>query len=73
MNARVLRQFLNDHWGKVVGGLIGLTVGLTVIVFGFWRSLLLFACIGIGIYLGKMFDRHEGLQNVLQRFWPDSD
>ncbi|EEG78327.1 DUF2273 domain-containing protein [Dethiobacter alkaliphilus] len=73
MNSKVLRQFLSDHWGKVVGGLIGLIIGLSIILFGFWRSVLLFTCIALGIYLGRMFDRHEGLQNFLQRVWPDSD
>lgn len=73
MNAKALRQLLAEHWGKALGGLIGLLIGLTIIIFGFWRSLLLFVCIALGIYLGKMFDRHEGLQNVLQRFWPDRD
>ncbi|MCW3490271.1 DUF2273 domain-containing protein [Dethiobacter alkaliphilus] len=73
MSSKVLRQFLSDHWGKVVGGLIGLIIGLSIILFGFWRSVLLFTCIALGIYLGRMFDRHEGLQNFLQRVWPDSD
>jgi uncharacterized membrane protein len=73
VSTKELRQFLVAHWGKVVGGLTGLLIGLTIIIFGFWRSLLLFTCIILGIYLGRLFDRHEGLQNVLQRFWPDSD
>ena len=73
MTAKAIRQFLTEHWGKVLGGSIGLLIGLTMIIFGFWRSMLLFVCVALGIYLGKMFDRHEGLQNLLQRFWPDSD
>ena len=73
MTAKVLRQFLADHWGKVLGGLIGLIIGLSIILFGFWQSVLLFICIVLGVYLGKMFDRHEGLQKFLQRVWPDSD
>lgn len=73
MSRNTFRQFLSEHWGKVLGGLLGCLIGLIIIVFGFWRSLLLFFCIFAGIYLGRLFDRHEGLQNLLQRFWPDSD
>jgi uncharacterized membrane protein len=73
VSAKAFRQFLSEHWGKVLGGVIGLLIGLTIIIFGFWRSMLLFGCVALGIYLGRMFDRHDGLQNLLHRFWPDSD
>ncbi|NLZ93140.1 MAG: DUF2273 domain-containing protein, partial [Firmicutes bacterium] len=67
------RKLLGAHWGKVLGGFLGLLIGLTILLFGFWRSLLLFFCIAAGIYLGRFFDRHEVLQSLLQRFWPDRD
>lgn len=73
MTGKVMRQFLAEHWGKVLGGLLGLIIGLSIILFGFWQSVLLFLCIILGVYLGKTFDRHEGLQKFLQRVWPDSD
>jgi uncharacterized membrane protein len=73
VSAKLLRQYIADHWGKVFGGGIGLLIGLTIIIFGFWRSLLLFACVALGIYLGRMYDHHEGLQKLLHRIWPDSD
>ncbi|MCR3922081.1 MAG: DUF2273 domain-containing protein [Firmicutes bacterium] len=73
MSAKIFRQFLSEHWGKILGGLVGLLIGLSILIFGFWRSLLLFSCIAVGVYLGRLFDRHEGLQGLLQRIWPDSD
>ncbi|GFP40750.1 hypothetical protein HKBW3S47_02447, partial [Candidatus Hakubella thermalkaliphila] len=36
-------------------------------------SLLLILFIALGVFLGKRYDRHEGLQKVRQRIWPDSD
>ncbi|MBS3887153.1 MAG: DUF2273 domain-containing protein [Dethiobacter sp.] len=73
MSAKTMRQLLAEHWGKVLGGLTGLAVGLSIITFGLWRSLLLFMCIALGVFLGKLYDRHDGLQKILQRIWPDSD
>lgn len=73
MTKQVLRQFLAEHWGKVIGGLLGLVVGLAIILFGFWRTLFIFFCIALGTYAGKLFDRNERLQGLLNRFWPDSD
>jgi len=73
VSAKAWRQILAQHWGKVLGGLLGLIVGLAILLFGFWKSLLLFACIAIGVYVGRLFDHHEGLQNLLQRIWPESD
>jgi uncharacterized membrane protein len=73
VSGKTLRQFFVEHWGKILGGALGLIVGLCILLFGFWRSLLLFFCIAVGVYLGRLFDRHEGLQGILQRIWPDND
>lgn len=73
MTRQMLRQFVVTHWGKILGGLAGLIISLVIILFGLWRSLFIFVCVGLGIYLGRLLDRNEGLQSVLQRFWPDSD
>lgn len=73
MTAKTMRQFLAEHWGKATGGGLGLIIGLAIVIFGFWRSLVLFLCIGLGIFLGRQFDRHEGLLKLLQRIWPDGD
>ncbi|HZK25858.1 MAG TPA: DUF2273 domain-containing protein [Oscillospiraceae bacterium] len=73
MPAKTLRQFIVEHWGKILGGALGLIVGLCILLLGFWRSVLLFLCIAVGVYLGRLFDRHEGIQGILQRIWPDND
>lgn len=73
MSKQILRQFLAEHWGKVVGGLAGLLVGLVFVIFGFWRSLVIFTFVILGVYLGKTLDRNDSLRGLFQRFWSDSD
>ena len=73
MTRQVFRQFVTEHWGKIIGGLAGLIIGLVFIIFGFWRSLFIFLCVGLGIYLGMILDRNESLRGLLQRIWPDGD
>ena len=73
MTRQAMRQFVAEHWGKITGGLIGLTVGLCIIVFGFWQSFFIFLCVGLGVFIGRLFDRSEGLRSILNRFWPDRD
>ncbi len=73
MAKQIYRQFLAEHWGKILGGLAGLLVGLVVVIFGFWRSLIIFTFVVLGIYAGRLLDRNDSLRNLFQRFWSDSD
>jgi uncharacterized membrane protein len=66
-----MRQFVAEHSGKIVGGLIGLMIGFCVLVFGFWQSLFLFFCAILGVIAGCLFDRGERLRKILNRFWPE--
>ncbi len=73
MTRQAMRQFVAEHWGKIAGGLIGLAVGLCVILFGFWQSVFILLCVGLGVFIGRLFDRNESLRSILNRFWPDRD
>jgi uncharacterized membrane protein len=73
MTRQAMRQFVAEHWGKITGGLIGLTIGLCIIVFGFWRSVFIFFCVALGVFVGRLFDRNERLRGILNRFWPEGD
>jgi len=73
MTSQEMRRKVSEHWGKIAGGLLGLTVGLSIIAFGFWRSVFIFLCVGLGVLAGRQFDRSEGLRGILNRLWPDRD
>lgn len=61
MNGDSLISFIKNHKGKAVGILLGLLFGALVLHIGFWYSIFLSVCAGVGLYLGTMHDRGERL------------
>ena len=61
MNRDSLILLIKNHKGKAVGILLGLLFGTLVLHIGFWYSIFLFVCAGVGLYLGIMHDRGERL------------
>ncbi len=53
--------------GKVVGLLAGLAFGIMVIKVGFWQTLFVTICLGLGYVIGKRIDDNESLQEVIER------
>lgn len=66
-------NLLSRHWGKILGGLIGLVFALLIVKFGFWKGIFIMICIAVGIYIGWRIDENKGLRNLLERFLPPRD
>ncbi|MGI6201748.1 MAG: DUF2273 domain-containing protein [Christensenellales bacterium] len=53
---RTLRQTvaaaLKAHLGPLAGGLVGLAVAILFLTLGFWRTLLIGLCVGVGVFVG---------------------
>ncbi len=58
-----------NNWGKVLGAILGLIFALLVINYGFWVSIFIFLCIGIGLVVGWRFDIGPGISRFLGRFF----
>ncbi|RJX28029.1 MAG: DUF2273 domain-containing protein [Dethiobacter sp.] len=61
-------KFLNENFGKIVGGFLGLLIALIIVIFGFWKGIFIIFCILVGIFIGAKVEKHEGLRNFLDRF-----
>lgn len=61
-------KFVQEHPGKIIGGLVGLLVAVLFIIFGFWRGLFIILSILAGIYIGAKAEKNEGFRNFLDRF-----
>lgn len=61
------------HWGKIIGGLLGLIFALLVVNYGFWMSLFIFVCIAIGILVGWRLDIGKDVGIYIRRFFSTKD
>ena len=56
--------FLQDQWqshrGRSAGLLLGALFGISVLIFGFWSTLFVILCAGIGMYIGVWIEREGG-------------
>lgn len=52
-------RYIRDHPGRVLGTILGLLVGVSLLWLGFWRTLVLGFCAIVGYAIGNWSD-HEG-------------
>lgn len=45
-----------EHRGASLGVLLGLLLGISVLVFGFWQTLFVAVCCLVGLWLGRELD-----------------
>lgn len=62
-------RLINDNWGKVLGGIVGLVIALLIVGFGFWRGLFILVCIAVGIYVGSRYEHSEQVRDFFRRLW----
>ena len=59
-----------NHRGRFIGTITGLFIGLSVLVFGFFKTLFVLICAVIGLYIGGKVDNHEDLFRLLEKLVP---
>ncbi len=65
---------VTEHWGKILGGLLGLVFAILVINVGFWWSVFVYLCVGIGLLIGWRLDVSKNVGLYLDRiFAPRND
>lgn len=60
------KEFYKKYPGVVIGGGAGAALGLGFAAFGFWRTLVVLVCAGVGLFVGL---RVDGGDDVFS--WPD--
>ena len=48
-----------EHRAKTTGTILGLVVGASILVFGFFSTLFVALCMGLGLYIGMKLDKGE--------------
>ena len=64
---------IRKHWGKILGGFVGLVFALLVVNYGFWISIFIFICIGVGLLIGWRLDNSGDLGRFFRKFFPAKD
>ncbi|MCJ7806234.1 MAG: DUF2273 domain-containing protein [Clostridia bacterium] len=60
---------VSKHWGKLLGGLLGLIFAMLVIKYGFWLSIFIYLCIGLGLLIGWRLDVNKNIGRFLNRLF----
>ena len=60
---------ISKHWGKILGGLLGLIFAVLVINYGFWLSVFIFFCIAVGLLVGWRLDVSQNVGRFLNRLF----
>ncbi len=60
---------VSKHWGKFLGGLLGLIFAVLVIKYGIWLSIFIYLCIGLGLLIGWRLDVNKNIGHFLNRLF----
>lgn len=61
-------EFFETHRGRKQGFFIGVSIGIAILIFGFFNTLFAFGCGFIGLYIGAKLDGGDDLiEKTLER------
>lgn len=66
---RSIEEFFNRHRGKVVGVILGLLFGLSLVTWGLLKTVFVALCVVLGYLIGKRLDDHFDFRSILDRFF----
>lgn len=70
-NNNIWRELLYKHWGKLLGGILFLIVGIIFLRYGFLKTLFLLLMTALGIYIGgRKLDGNQDLRDYFGDLWP---
>lgn len=63
----------SKHWGKIIGGLLGLIFAILVISLrSFWWAVFIYFCVAAGLYIGWRLDVNKNLRSWFERVFSSS-
>lgn len=71
MNNSGFIRFIKAHKGLIIGSCIGFVIGSLILWIGFFKTLFLVICIGIGAFFGSNNKFRKRLFEILDRVLPD--
>lgn len=65
-----VKEFLRKYGGRVAGSAVGLAIAILFLSIGFFRTLLILICVGIGFCIGMFRDSKEEFLEFVERILP---
>lgn len=66
----VFLDLWENHRGRMLGLTLGLVVGVLFLTLGFFKTIFLLICVGLGYFIGDKFDNQEELFKLIEKIWP---
>lgn len=66
-----LLEFIKTHRGQAIGIVIGFFIGVLILTIGFFKTLFLAICVGIGAFFGTKNKLRSKLLEILDKILPD--
>ncbi|HZK33847.1 MAG TPA: DUF2273 domain-containing protein [Bacillota bacterium] len=67
---QIVVSYFTKNKGKSVGVVCGLLFGIIVLIIGFFKSLFIGICIGLGFWIGNLHDKQESFLAFLDKILP---
>lgn len=64
-------SYIKAHKGLIKGVGMGLLIGILILAIGFFRTLFLAICVGIGVFFGTNNTYRKKLFEILDKILPD--
>lgn len=65
-----MKEFMRKYFGRLIGSGAGLVVAVLFLSIGFFRTLLILICVGIGFFIGLFKDSKEEFLEFVERILP---
>ncbi|MDD3396497.1 MAG: DUF2273 domain-containing protein [Acidaminococcaceae bacterium] len=70
MITKIINELWDNYRGRTCGVLVGIFIGALFLILGFFQTIFLLICIGIGFFIGNKVDNKEDLLDLLDRLLP---
>jgi uncharacterized membrane protein len=65
-----MKEFMRKYLGRIAGSAAGLVIAILFLTLGFFRTVLILICIGVGFFFGMFRDSREEFLEFVERILP---
>ncbi|NMA86332.1 MAG: DUF2273 domain-containing protein [Tissierellia bacterium] len=68
-----LINWIGNNIGRTLGGITGFIIAILVLTIGFFKTLFMVICIGLGIYIGGINNKREKFKALIEKLFSSSN